>query len=135
MPEKTIYLRSKGRAICKIQEISGQDVYQCMQCGTCSAVCPMSESMTFTPRKTMLYLQFDQLEEITDSKMEWYCAACHTCLVRCPREIDIPKILEAVRLLALRNNEDFVDLANIPKETLEDAPQIVFVSGFRKLTA
>ena len=136
MAAKTIYLRSvDDRLIRKIREISGQNVYRCMQCGTCSAVCPMCEYMELTPRNAMLLLQHGQSEELDNANIGFHCAACHTCMVRCPRDLDIPRIMEAIRQLTLRENVDFIDVGAISKETLEDAPQIVFVSAFRKLTA
>ena len=47
----------------------------------------------------------------------------------------MPKVFEAVRLLTLRQNEDFIKLKELADETIEGAPQIAMVSAFRKLTA
>ena len=123
------------KAVNKIAEISGQNVHECMQCGTCSAVCPMVESMGFTTRMGIHYLQFGEIEPVIKAQIGEYCASCHTCVVRCPRGIDVPKVFEAVRQLVLRTNTDLVNLAEIPKETMAEAPQIAFVSTFRKLTS
>lgn len=125
----------RRRAVARVAELSGENVAKCMQCGTCSAVCPMVESMGFTTRQGILYLQFGRIEEVMDARIGEYCASCHTCQVRCPRGIEVPRVFEAVRLLTLRQNEDFLRLCEIPAETLEEAPQIAFVSTFRKLTA
>jgi heterodisulfide reductase subunit C len=91
--------------------------------------------MGFTTRQGILYLQFGRVEEVADARIGEYCASCHACQVRCPRGIEVPKVFEAVRLLTLRKNEDFIKLRDIPKNTLEEAPQIALVSSFRKLTA
>jgi heterodisulfide reductase subunit C len=123
------------RAVRKIAEISGQNVYECMQCGTCSAVCPMVESMGFTTRQGIHYLQFGEVEAVIDARIGEFCASCQTCLVRCPRGIDVPRVFEAVRQLVLRTNTDLVTLGDIPKDTMAEAPQIAFVSTFRKLTS
>jgi heterodisulfide reductase subunit C len=123
------------RAVARVEELSGENISKCMQCGTCSAVCPMIESMGFTTRQGILYLQFGRVEEVADARIGEFCASCHTCQVRCPRGIEVPRVFEAVRLLTLRQNEDFITLREIAKETLEEAPQIAFVSSFRKLTA
>jgi len=123
------------RAVAKVEELSGEKISKCMQCGTCSAVCPMIESMGFTTRQGILYLQFGRVEEVADARIGEYCASCHTCQVRCPRGIEVPRVFEAVRLLTLRRNEDFITLRDIPEETLREAPQIAMVSSFRKLTA
>ncbi len=121
--------------LARIAELSGENVTKCMQCGTCSAVCPMIDAMRFTTRQGMHYLQFGRVEEVLDARIGEYCASCHTCQVRCPRGIEVPRVFEAVRLLALRANKDLIVLREVPKETLAEAPQIAFVSTFRKLTA
>jgi len=122
-------------ALLKVAELSGEDVYECMQCGTCSAVCPMVDSMGFTTRQGILYLQFGMVEKVISAGIGEYCASCHSCQVRCPRGIEVPKVFEAVRLLTLRQNEDFIKLRELSDETIEGAPQIAMVSAFRKLTA
>lgn len=125
----------RRRAMDRIAELSGENVHQCMQCGTCSAVCPMVGSMGFTTRQGIHYLQFGLVEKVIDARIGEFCASCHSCQVRCPRGIEVPKVFEAVRLLALRANQDLITLSEVPKETLEEAPQIAMVSTFRKLTA
>ncbi len=122
-------------AVDKIAEISGENVAKCMQCGTCSAVCPMVESMRITTRQGIHLLQMRRTQEVVDAKIGEFCAACHTCSVRCPRGIDVAKVYEAVRQVAIRQNVDLIKPQEISKETMAEAPQIAFVSGFRKLTA
>jgi heterodisulfide reductase subunit C len=129
-------ISSEARAaIRRVNEISGENIYQCMQCGTCSAICPMIDSMGITTRQGIHYLQFGRTEEVMQAQIGEFCASCHTCNVRCPRGIDVPRVFEAVRLLTLRQNVDLIKLSEIPKETMENAPQIAFVSTFRKLTS
>ena len=122
-------------ALRRVAEISGENIYRCMQCGTCSSVCPMSDQMACSPRRMMLMLQHGQVQEVVDADGPWLCASCHTCQVRCPRAIEVPRVVEAVRQLKLRQNIDHIDLRKISKETLREAPQIAMVSGFRKMTA
>jgi heterodisulfide reductase subunit C len=120
--------------IAKITELSGENIYKCMQCGTCSSVCPMNEYAGFTTRRGIHLLQLGRTDDVIAARLGELCAACHTCTVRCPRGIDVAKVYEAVRLLRLRENEDLIQLSEIPKPTFDEAPQIAFVSGFRKLT-
>jgi heterodisulfide reductase subunit C len=119
----------------KIREISGENVYRCMQCGTCTAVCPMAADMEITTRQAMLMLQHGMVDELLDSRTPWLCASCHTCQVRCPRDLQITRVMEAVRLLTLRANVDAIDPRKIVREDVADMPQIAMVAGFRKLTA
>jgi len=119
----------------RVANISGQNVYQCMQCGTCSGVCPMSDEMELTPRQAMLLLQHGMGEPVVDSRTPWLCASCHTCQVRCPRGIEIPRVMEAVRQVTLRQNKDKVNPRALTKDAVRELPQIAMVAGFRKLTA
>jgi heterodisulfide reductase subunit C len=123
------------RTIDRIAEISGENIYACMQCGTCSAVCPMVDSMGLTTRQGILELQFGRTDRVLDARIGEFCASCHTCVVRCPRGIDVPRVYEAVRQVTLRQNVDLIKPQQIPKETMAEAPQIAFVSAFRKLTS
>jgi len=43
--------------------------------------------------------------------------------------------MEALRLLTLRKNKNYVEPSKMPRETIADLPQIALVSGFRKLTS
>ncbi len=119
----------------RINELSGENVKICMQCGTCTAACPMSDEMDFFPRKVMHYSQFGMIQSMTDINSYWKCASCHSCSVRCPRGIDIAKVMEALRLLVLRTNQNFIEPSQIPKEKVKEYPGIMLVAGFRKLTS
>ena len=73
----------------QLSELSGENVHLCMQCGTCSGLCPMSENMDFTPRKIMHMAQLGLDEWLENLNTYWICASCHNCTVRCPRGIDL----------------------------------------------
>ena len=119
----------------KLKELSGQNVHLCYQCGTCSASCPMSDFMEFSPRKVMHYAQFGLDNLLEGVNTYWFCASCYTCSVRCPRSIDIAKVMEALRQLTLRKSKNYIEPSQMPSEILKDSPQIALVAGFRKLTS
>ncbi len=119
----------------KVAEISGQDLLACNQCGKCSAGCPMCFAMDWLPNQIIRLAQLGLEEDIAASKTVWLCAACLTCTVRCPRGVDLGRVMEAIRLITLRKNIDYVSASIIPKETVGELPQIALVSGFRKHTA
>lgn len=116
-------------------EISGQNVYQCMQCGTCTASCPMNEQIDASPRAIMALIQFGQAEALDLLNTPWVCASCHMCVVRCTRGIDLPRVMEALRQVRLRTNVDHVEPNNLQPEEVVDLPQIAMVSGLRKFTS
>ena len=119
----------------KVKEISGQNFQTCFQCGTCSGSCPMADHITVLPRRIMAFLQLGNRKALEEANTPWVCASCHTCMVRCPRGIDITKLMEALRLMTLRKNEKFVHPNKIKPEVVCDMPQIAMVSGFRKLSS
>jgi len=119
----------------KVEEISGETLPSCYQCGKCSAGCPMSSAMDLMPNQIVRLVQLGLEDDIANSKTIWLCASCLTCAVRCPRGVDLAKIMEALRLLTLRENIDRVNISEIPKETIAELPQLALVGGFRKLTA
>ena len=119
----------------KVAEISGQNLGFCYQCGKCSAGCPMSFAMDLLPNQVMRLVQLGMEEDIANSKTIWLCASCLTCTVRCPKGVDISRVMEALRVIALRKSFDFVELSEITPETIAELPQIALVSAFRKLTS
>ena len=125
----------KSEFIKKVKEISGQNVSLCFQCGTCSAACPNAAETDFLPRQVMKRVQLGMEEDITSSKTPWVCASCLSCTVQCPRGIDLARVMEAIRLLRLRENIDYVKIPDIDKKTIEELPQIALISSFRKHTA
>ena len=88
-----------------------------------------------TTRKVMHLVQCGQSAALADVNSLWVCASCHQCEVRCPRGIDIPKVMEALRLTTLRDNVNHIQPSDIGKEMLAEAPQVAMVSAFRKHTA
>ncbi len=84
-----------------VERQSGQKILGCYQCGKCSAGCPAAYNMDLTPRQIMRAIQLGLKSEILRSSTIWVCVFCQTCSVRCPREIDITRIMESLRMLAL----------------------------------
>jgi heterodisulfide reductase subunit C len=126
---------SDDRLRLKVREISGQNFQKCYQCGTCSGSCPMAEHITVLPRRIMALLQLGNRAALEEANTPWICASCHTCMVRCPRGIDITKLMEAIRLVKLRQNIDHIEPKKIAPEKIADLPQIAMVSGLRKMTS
>jgi heterodisulfide reductase subunit C len=119
----------------KVEEISGQSLLSCYQCGKCSAGCPMSFAMDLLPNGIIRLTQLGLQDDIAKANTIWLCASCTTCSVRCPRGVDLARVMEALRALALRKNTDYLDLTSIPKDLIAELPQMAMVGCFRKHTA
>ena len=139
MPRKTLpknkeiskIVFKKGDLAKEVEELSGENLFGCYQCGTCSAGCPYVEDMDLTPDEVIRYIVLDR-PEVLNCKTIWLCSACFTCAERCPRDINITKIMEACRQIVLRKKIDKTQAQKIPKKERETIPQIAFVSLFRK---
>lgn len=116
-----------------IKDISNQKIEDCMQCTKCSAGCPAKSGMDILPHQVIRYLQLNKVEKLENSKTIWACASCFTCGARCPRNIDISKLMEAIRLTIIRQKDQNRLIAN---DIVLDSemPQQAIVSGFRKLS-
>jgi heterodisulfide reductase subunit C len=123
------------KSIEKLNELSGESVKKCMQCATCTGMCPMVQEMDFSPRKVMHMAQFGLMEKLADINTYWKCASCHACSVKCPRGIDIAKVMEALRQQVLRKSKNYIEPSEMSAELIAEMPQIALVAGFRKFTS
>ena len=117
----------------RVEELSGEDIDLCFQCGACSSGCPLTVEMDLLPSTVIRYAQLG-LEDVLDSKTIWVCSTCFNCEVRCPRGIDIANVMEALRQMMLRKKYDRVSLDSLDPEELRELPQIAIISNLRKLT-
>ncbi|RLC64021.1 MAG: heterodisulfide reductase [Chloroflexi bacterium] len=121
----------RGPFVQQVEEISGQDLLDCNQCGKCSAGCPVVAAMDLLPSQVIRLAQLG-MEEVLESNTIWICASCLTCVTRCPKEVDLPRLMEALRQIALRRGAAELDLNALPPELLREVPQLAIVGGFRK---
>lgn len=123
----------KNAFVKKIELLSGQNVYQCYQCGKCSAVCPMAEDMDYLPNQIMKLLQMGDNKTVSDANTPWICSSCLGCSARCPKGVKIAEVMEALRIIELRKRNDFWDIVK-SRADLENLPPIAVIANFRKLT-
>ncbi len=121
----------QGPFVQQVEEISGQDLLACNQCGKCSAGCPVVAMMDILPSQVIRMAQLG-MEEVLESNTIWICASCLTCVTRCPKGVDLPRLMEALRQIALRKGIAQLDLNTLPAELLQEMPQLAIVGGCRK---
>nr|MBN2278111.1 4Fe-4S dicluster domain-containing protein [candidate division Zixibacteria bacterium] len=80
----------------------GDQLYSCIQCGTCSGMCPLSPNMDYTPRQIIAMIRAGFKGDVLSSYTTWLCASCYSCTVECPKEIKITDIMYAAKRLAIR---------------------------------
>ena len=84
-----------------VENRSGQKILACYQCGKCSAGCRAAYAMDLAPRQIMRGIQVGLEGEVLTCNSFWVCLSCQVCSARCPREIDIARVMESLRQLAI----------------------------------
>lgn len=79
---------------------SGVNVSKCYQCGKCSAGCPVGDHMDIPTNKVMRLAQMGLIEDALKSHAIWLCASFTTCTTRCPKGVDVAKVMETLRIMA-----------------------------------
>lgn len=124
----------RNELVLKIQEISGQNVFDCYQCGNCSSGCPVVEYMDITPNQVLRLSQYGRIQDILDSQTIWICSTCLQCSSRCPKGIDVAKLMEAFRTVNLREGIGVVNPQKLDAAKSEEYPPILLVCAMRKMT-
>ena len=125
----------KDPFVAKVEELSGQNLLACYQCGKCSAGCPAVSEMDILPNQIIRYAQLGFKDELLKSKAIWICASCFTCNARCPKGINIAEVIEAIREILLRKRQDHLKVKNLTDSEKEDVPPIAIISSLRKFTS
>ena len=119
----------------EIIRISGVNPSKCMRCGKCSATCPAYDEMEYHPPQFVNMVVNGEIEPLLNSESLYKCLSCFACIDRCPRGVQPAKVVEAVRLTAIRkqgNNHLIPD--QVPQIIDDETPQQLLVSAFRKYT-
>lgn len=112
---------------------SGVDPKKCMRCGKCSATCPAYDEMEYHPHQFVNMVESGDIEPLLNSESLYRCLSCFACIERCPRGVEPAKLVEAVRLEAIRRQgANHMTANDVPALLDEELPQQAIVSAFRK---
>ncbi len=81
-----------------------EGLYSCLQCGTCSATCPLSIYMDYTPRRIIQLVREGFHDDALRSQTIWLCASCYACAVHCPQNIHITDVMYTLKREAIQSN-------------------------------
>jgi heterodisulfide reductase subunit C len=124
---------------------TGSPLNVCMQCGLCSASCPVVDYMDNSPRRIIAMIFAEYKDEVLSSTAFWYCASCYYCTVRCPRGINIAEMMYGLKrysmwrdrydksLIGPDFSERFVKMIVKTGRSYEPAlaPSFIFKNGVR----
>ena len=117
----------------RVVRMSGSRVERCMRCGKCSATCPSYEDMEYHPHEFVYLVERGDVEKLLASESIYKCLTCFACVERCPRNVEPAKVVEAVRLAAVRQqNGNRLSPDMIPDMLDDDLPQQAIVTALRK---
>ena len=116
-----------------VKRISGVNPRKCMKCGKCTASCPAYDEMEYHPHQFVDMVETGRIEELMNSKGIYTCLSCFACVERCPRNVEPAKLIEAVRLVEIRQqNKTYLKPDAIPELLDDELPQQAITSAFRK---
>ena len=82
-------------------KISGVPIQRCFHCRKCTAGCPLASVMEYNPNKVIKMVQNGMKDEVLNSSTIWLCASCETCVTRCPNDVDIARMMDVLREMAI----------------------------------
>ncbi len=80
----------------------GEGIFECLQCGSCSGICPIAPFMDYSPRRLMNMVREGFRDEVLHSRTVWLCASCYACTVNCPAGIHITDVMYALKRVAIK---------------------------------
>lgn len=117
----------------QIIRMSGVDVRKCMKCGKCSGTCPSYDEMEYHPHQFVYMVEKGDIGPLLESESLYKCLSCFACVERCPRNVEPAKLVEAVRLVAIRKQgKNHMKPDAVPEKLDPELPQQAIVSALRK---
>jgi Fe-S oxidoreductase len=89
---------------------NGERFRTCLQCGSCSGVCPFGYLMDFPPGRMIAGLRAEEFELVMKTDTVWMCVSCYACSQICPSKIPI------TAGLMTRTKEELLLAGNVPSE-------------------
>jgi heterodisulfide reductase subunit C len=84
----------------EVKERSGASPMSCYQCAKCSNGCPVAARGDFKPHELVRMVQTDQRQAVLSSRFIWECTSCQTCITRCPQQVDIAAMIDALKAMS-----------------------------------
>ncbi len=117
----------------QVLRMSGVDPKKCMRCGKCSGSCPSYDEMEYHPHQFVYMVERGELEPLLKSTSLYKCLSCFACVERCPRGVEPAKLVEAIRVMVVREKDgNHLTPDAIPALLDDEMPQQALMSALRK---
>jgi heterodisulfide reductase subunit C len=84
-----------------VNQQSHQNLNGCFTCAKCTAGCPVAFAMEYGPHRILQMVRLGMKDAVLSSRDLWLCAGCETCGTRCPNDVDIALMMDALRQMSL----------------------------------
>ena len=84
------------------EKYHGEEIRNCIQCGSCSGSCPLAPFMDYGPRQLFELAREGDMEDVLKANTMWLCVSCYNCTVKCPRDIAITDHMYTLKKIALQ---------------------------------
>jgi hypothetical protein len=84
-----------------VQRLGGTKLAKCYNCGTCTAICPLSKEHAEFPRTPIRHTILGLEDKLLSAPSLWLCYYCGECSDTCPRDADPGAFMMAARKYAM----------------------------------
>lgn len=109
--------------VAQVESLAHTHVADCYQCGKCTAGCPQGGAMDTGPTRLIRLVQTDNVLEAAKCESVWQCVSCLTCTTRCPKEVNIAGVVDALKQISIEQGvtaRRYADTVTFQKEFLKN---------------
>ncbi len=100
-----------------------QPFIDCMTCGKCVGDCIAAKNSEFNFRKIIQQILDGDKEKLLNQNEIWKCFLCGLCTIKCPKNIEIKKLILILRKLAIQSGKGYNHLkflSELPESFLKN---------------
>ena len=109
----------------QLKDQSGVNFSACLHCTCCASGCPFRSAMDYAPNEIIRLAQLGFRKEVLESSTIWICVGCNTCSTQCPQGIEMPKVMDGLRQIAIQEGVTIAkpDILNFHQDVIHTISQ------------
>jgi heterodisulfide reductase subunit D len=89
-----------------IEKLKQNRAFLCLECGKCTAVCPISAvNGSYSPRRLLAEGLFYDAKDLVSDNLLWSCLTCQLCSQRCPVDVKFSDYMRDMRAEAAKQGK------------------------------